>query len=212
MRATSIAYLDSLACQKHLFSSLAATVLEKTVNTLKQVRNVTDVVTIVTSSALYSSLNKRLLDKALPRHKVVLDVVPPNATFIEACGAIKASLPNANYFVWRPISPFITHNSVEHCIHNVLSRKGLVSLPVREFEGFSDFQSGSVRLTFSGHWTRQFIAFNDAFDFSEDEFCTQLMNKQIRIPTSLLEVLDVTKPKELSIIRAMADNLVGADL
>jgi hypothetical protein len=38
------------------------------------------------------------------------------------------------------------------------------------------------------------------------------MNKQIRIPTSLLEVLDVTKPKELSIIRAMADNLVGADL
>ena len=157
MRATSIAYLDSLACQKHLFSSLAATVLEKTVNTLKHVRNVTNSVTVVTSSALYASLNKHLLNKALPQHKVILDVVPANATFFEACGAIKAHLSHANYFVWRPISPFITPNVVEHCVHNVLANKGQLSLPVREFDGFSDFQSGAVRLTQSGHWTKQFI-------------------------------------------------------
>jgi hypothetical protein len=212
MRATSIAYLDSLACQKHLFSSLAATVLEKTVNTLKHVRNVTDSVTVVTSSALYASLNKHLLNKTLPRHKVVLDVVPANATFFEACGAIKAHLSHANYFVWRPISPFITPNVVEHCVHNVLANKGQLSLPVREFNGFSDFQSGSVRLTQSGHWTKQFIAFNSKFDFSEDEFCFQLMNKQLRVFTNVLETLDVTCPKELTIIRAMADNLIGADL
>jgi hypothetical protein len=38
------------------------------------------------------------------------------------------------------------------------------------------------------------------------------MNKQLRVFTNVLETLDVTCPKELTIIRAMADNLIGADL
>jgi len=211
MRATSIAYIDSTACLKHLFSSVAATVLEKTIATLANVRNVSSVVTVVTSSKLYDQLNKCLLQRIIPEHKLVLDVVPEKATFFEACGAIHAHLQLTNYMIWRPVTPFVSCNVIENCVHNVLAKKGNVAIPVREFEGFSSFPSGAVRLTSSGYWTQSFMAFNDGFDFSEDSFCKQLTNKDTRIIVSMLETLDVTKEKELPIIEALADNLIGSD-
>ena len=211
MRATSIAYIDSTDCLKHLFSSVAATVLEKTVATLAHVRNVSSAVTVVTSTKLYDQLNKCLLQRVLPDHNVVLDIVPEKATFFEACGAIHANLQLANYAVWRPVTPFISCNIIENCVHNVLSKKGDIAIPVREFSGFSSFPSGAVRLTASGYWTQNLMVFNDAFDFSEEAFCKQLTNKDTRITINLLETLDVTKEKELPIIEALADNLIGSD-
>ena len=212
MRATSIAYLDSSACLKHLFSSLAATVLQKMVATLENVRNVSKTVTVVTSTKVYNQLNKCLLHRILPEHKLVLDVIPEKATFFEACGAIQAQLQINNYMVWRPISPFVSCQAIEHCVHNVLAKKGNIAIPVREFDGFSSFPSGAVRLTASGYWTQHFMAFNNNFDFSEDAFCKQLTNKDTRIPVSLLETLDITRDKELLIAEALVDNLIGLEI
>jgi len=212
MRATSIAYLDSHAALKHLFSSVSNTVLEKMVATLANVRNVSTTVVLVTATKLYNELNKCLLKRILPDHKLMLDVVPDKANFFEACGAIQAQLQIPNYMVWRPVSPFVSCQAVEHCVHNVLSKKGNIAIPVREFAGFSSFPSGAVRLTSSGQWPQNFIAFNDAFDFSEDAFCKQLTNKDTRIAVNLIETLDVTRAKEMTIIEALADNLIGFDI
>ena len=212
MRATSVVYIDSHTSLKNLFTSITATAFEKMVSTLQNVRNVTSTVTVITATKLYNELNKCLLKRILPDHKLILDVVPDKANFFEACGAIQAKMQVSNYMVWRPVSPFVSCQAIEHCVHNVLTKKGNVAIPVREFSGFSSFPSGAVRLTASGQWTQNFIAFNDDFDFSEDAFCKQLTNKDTRISVNLIETLDVTREKELTIIEALADNLIGLEI
>ena len=93
-----------------------------------------------------------------------------------------------------------------------MARNGKVSLLVREFDGYSDFHSGAVRLTRSGYWLENVLAFDSSFDFSENTFCTQLMDKRMRVPVQLIETLNVTNKTELDLIQSIADNSIGVDL
>jgi hypothetical protein len=212
MRATSVLYLDSLDYQRDLFPSVASTALARMASAFAHVRNISNNVAIVTSSAIHDKLNKRLIEKIFPQHQFLIDIIPANMSFYEACGAINVATNYEKYFVWKPVTPFLTANSIEHCIHNIVARNGKVSLLVREFDGYSDFHSGAVRLTRSGYWLENVLAFDSSFDFSENTFCTQLMDKRMRVPVQLIETLNVTNKTELDLIQSIADNSIGVDL
>ena len=63
MRATSVLYLDSLDYQRDLFPSVASTALARMASAFAHVRNISNNVAIVTSSAIHDKLNKRLIEK-----------------------------------------------------------------------------------------------------------------------------------------------------